>query len=179
MRSIIFTAVLALAASATSAIGAPDPVEEQHDYLRSRTIGIPSWIGAGADYQPSTDDTRSTTPAQAVYAMPLDGGMRPKFVSVEVASTATHPASTPITVTVVVLDHSTGAKQTRSVVDVTSSSSYHWLDVAVDDLLGTGGAQLPRASQATMTVRIEYGGGSQRTRRVVMFYDRPVGAVGS
>lgn len=168
IRSLAVFAVLAVTSGTAAAQLAPSstPVEEFHDYLRSRTVGVPNYVDDGVHYDASGDSVTAGNPGQAVYAIPLDGGMRPRFLSVEVRGPGIDP-------TAIVLDHANGTKRTASGVDVTSWA-WHWIDIPLDNITGAPpGKALPRASQAVLNLRIEFGAKGGEARRVVLFYDRP------
>lgn len=142
------------------------PVEEFHDYLRSRTVGVPSYTDGGVRFDPSADIVTADGAGQAVYAIQLDGGMRPRFLSVEARGPGIDP-------TAIMLDHASGTKRTRSGLDA-QSAAWHWIDIPLAEITGVAGNKaLPRASQAVLNLRVEFSAKSGETRRVVLFYDRP------
>lgn len=160
-------AALALAGPASAQLApSATPVEEFHDYLRSRTVGVPEYVDDGVHYDPSFDQVFASNPGQAVYAIPLDGGMRPRFLSVEARGPGIDP-------TAIMLDHATGTKRTRSGIDA-PSGVWHWIDIPLDNITGQPvGKALPRANQAILNLRVELGAKGGEVRRVVLFYDRP------
>lgn len=165
--------LLSLVASCVpDAIADEDAVAlEYHSDLVSRTVGIPSFVGGKVSYDPTLDDTRSTGPGEVTYQIPLDGGMRPRFISVEVAG----DLGSEVEATAIMLDHSDGTKRTISGNDPGAQSFYHWIDIPLADITGATSdtGSLPRKNQAILTVRVEFADAGSRTRRVVMFYDRP------
>lgn len=168
MRRAVFLFSLLVSAHTAAAQLAPSstPVEEFHDYLRSRTIGIPTYVDDGVHYDPSYDLTRADNPGQAVFSMPLDGGMRPRVISIEVRGDGIDP-------TAIMLDHSNGTKRTVSGTD-TPSSVWHWIDIPLGGIVGSvANATLPRPNQAILNLRVEFGAKSGEVRRVVLFYNRP------
>ena len=164
-------ATLIVLALLTSYATATADSDLYHDTLRTRTVGIPSFLDGAVTYDPSFDWAYSTGPGQAIYQIPLDGGMRPRFVSVEVSGIPGLSAN-PVTITAIVVDHS-GTKRTTSATDPGTGGFLHWVDLNVLTIIGPNGNALPRASQAILTIRLEFSNTNIRARRVVMFYDRP------
>lgn len=149
----------------------PIAFEPFHPYLVTVTIGVPSYVDGKVAYDPAFDWAASEGAGQAVYPIQLDGGMRPRFLSVEVAGN--FGTGHDVEATAIVIDH-VGTKRTASRSDPATSSAFHWVDIPIVGIIGPNTNALPLASQAILTLRVEFAGGGARTRRVVMFYDRPV-----